>query len=164
VAERAVLQLADMLRAILAGVTADTWPLADELKLVRTLFGLHQMRDPEAFTLTTDVDESLASFPVPPMILLALAENAVKHGPASGFRGEIRLVVKQQDARLRLRLENPGPYRGPRAGSSGLPTVVRRLFLAYGSQARFSIAALGEGRTAAEIELSLARPSAKEDS
>jgi len=162
VAERAVLQLADMLRAILAGVKADTWPLADELALVRTLFGLHQMRDPEAFTLRTDIDAGLDAFPVPPMILMALAENAVKHGPAAGFRGEIHLVVKQQDDHLRLRLENPGPYRGPREGSSGLPTVVRRLFLAYGSKARFSIAAQGEQRTVAEIELQLARPAAQE--
>jgi two-component system sensor histidine kinase AlgZ len=161
-AQRAVLQLADMLRAILAGVKADTWPLADELRLVRTLFGLHQMRDPEAFTLSVDSDAGLETFPVPPMILMALAENAVKHGPARGFRGEIRLSVKQQDNHLRLRLENPGPYRGPREGSSGLPTVVRRLVLAYGHRARFSIAALDERRTVAEIELPLARPTAKE--
>jgi two-component system sensor histidine kinase AlgZ len=162
VAERAVLQLADMLRAILAGVKADTWPLADELRLVRTLFGLHQMRDPEAFTSSVDSDAGLETFPVPPMILMALAENAVKHGPARGFHGEIRLSVKQQDNHLRLRLENPGPYRGPREGSSGLPTVVRRLVLAYGHKARFSIAALDERRTVAEIELPLARPTAKE--
>lgn len=162
VAERAVLQLADMLRAILAGVKADTWPLADELGLVRTLFDLHLMRNPEAFRLTTDIDTGIDAFPVPPMILMALAENAVKHGPAKGFHGEISLTVKKHDNQLRLRLENPGPYHGPREGSNGLPTVVRRLFLAYGGKARFSIGAAGERRTAAEIELTLAGPTGKE--
>ena len=156
IAERAVLQLADMLRAILAGVKADTWPLREELELVRTLFALHQMRDPEAFKLTAEIDEGVADFPVPPMILLALAENAVKHGPAAGHRGEIRLCVAKRADQLCLRLENPGPYRGPREGSSGLPTVMRRLSLAYGKAARFSIAALDERRTVAEIELALA--------
>jgi hypothetical protein len=153
VAERAVLQLADMLRAILAGVKEDAWPLGKELDLVKTLFGLHQMRDPDAFTLTTDIAPGVEAVAVPPMILLALAENAVKHGPAAGFRGRILLQASLDKARLRLRLENPGPYRGPREGSDGLPTVVRRLALAYGSAARLTIAALDERRTVAEIEL-----------
>jgi signal transduction histidine kinase len=153
VAERAVLQLADMLRAILAGVKVDAWPLGKELELVRSLFGLHQMRDPESFTLITDIAPGAEAVAVPPMILLALAENAVKHGPAAGFRGEIRLQASLLSDRLRLRLENPGTYRGPRAGSDGLPTAMRRLALAYGTAARLTIAGLEGQRTVAEIEL-----------
>jgi LytS/YehU family sensor histidine kinase len=96
------------------------------------------------------------------MVLLALAENAVKHGPAAGFRGEIHLDVRQSPTELRLRVENPGPYRGPREGSSGLPTVIKRLQLAYGAAARFTIGAVDDGRTAAEIVLALA-PSPSEE-
>jgi two-component system, LytTR family, sensor histidine kinase AlgZ len=162
VAERAVLQLADMLRAILAGVQADTWPLGEELGLVRTLFGLHQMRDPDLFKLVVEVDQGVEEFPVPPMILMSLAENAVKHGPAAGFRGEIRLRASRQPDRLCLRLENPGAYRGPREGSNGLPTVERRLALAYGAAARFTIGALDECRTVAEIQFALAPTAPKE--
>jgi signal transduction histidine kinase len=162
VAERAVLQLADMLRAILAGVKVDTWPLGEELKLVRTLFALHQMRAPDHFALVVEIDEGLGDFPVPPMILLSLAENAVKHGPAAGYRGEIRLRASKQRDRLCLRLENPGPYRGPREGSDGLPTVVRRLSLVYGTAAVLTIGALGTDRTVVEIAFSLAPEAPKE--
>lgn len=162
VAERAVLQLADMLRAILAGVKVDTWPLGEELRLVRTLFALHQMRDPDLFQLVVEVDDGVEGFPVPPMILLSLAENAVKHGPAAGFRGEIRLRASKRPDRLCLRLENPGPYRGPRQGSDGLPTVVRRLSLVYGTAAHLTIGALGADRTVVEIDFSLAPEAPKE--
>jgi hypothetical protein len=49
-------------------------------------------------------------------------------------------------------VENPGGYAGPRPGSDGLPTVERRLRLAYGDRARLRIA--GDGaRTRVEVEL-----------
>ena len=46
-AERAVVRLSAMLRTVLAGVRASTWPLADELALLDTLFELHRLRDPD---------------------------------------------------------------------------------------------------------------------
>ena len=49
-------------------------------------------------------------------------------------------------------LENPGPYAGPRAGSDGIPTISRRLALAYGGAAKVCIAGAGE-RTRVEVQL-----------
>ena len=131
VAEAAVLRLSAMLRSVLAGVRAATWPLERELELVRTLFELHLLRDPELFQLSVEVDAGVEGFPVPPLVLLPLAENAVKHGPAAGHRGLIHLTVRARADALVFTLDNPGASRGPREGSSGLPTVERRLALAY---------------------------------
>ena len=152
VAERAVLQLSEILRAVLAGVRAPSWSLASELALVRDLFALHLLRDPTLFTLTWDVPDPVPGVPVLPMILLPLAENAVKHGPASGHRGVVRFAVRIEGGRLHVTIENPGGYAGPRAGSDGLPTVERRLHLAYAGAASIRIAGDGDA-TRVDVEL-----------
>lgn len=154
VAERAILELSGILRAVLAGVKSPSWSLASELALVRDLFALHQLRDPELFALEWDVPSPLPDISVPPMILLPLAENAIKHGPAAGHRGVVECAVSVTAERLRIVVTNPGPYQGPREGSDGLPTVLRRLSLAYGVDARLQIAAdPSEMRTRAELDV-----------
>lgn len=144
-AERAVLQLASLLRAILAGVRAPAWPLCDEVELVRSLLALHLLRDPERFAVRIDVPPAAQAVRVPPMLLLPLADNAVKHGPAAGHRGAIALSAALDGDTLHVALASPGPYGGPRAGSDGLPTLGRRLALAYGGAASLTIGPDGPG-------------------
>jgi two-component system sensor histidine kinase AlgZ len=155
VAERAVMQLSAMLRTVLAGVRASTWPLSEELALLDTLFALHRLRDPDRFQLARRVPSPLPAVEVPPMLLLPLAENAVKHGPAAGHAGPIELTVGTDAAgRLRIALRNPGPYRGPRPGGNGLAIVERRLALAYDGRAMLRVAGDGDA-TIAEVTLPL---------
>jgi LytS/YehU family sensor histidine kinase len=156
VAERAVLQLSEILRAVLAGVKAASWPLATELRLVRDLFALHLLRDPNLFTLEWNVPPALAAA-VLPMLLLPLAENAVKHGPAAGHRGVLHVSVRVEGERLRVQIDNAGRYAGPREGSDGLPTALRRLRLAYGDDASLTIGPDGD-RTVAVLDLPAAGP------
>jgi hypothetical protein len=157
VAERAVLQLSGILRAVLAGVRAPSWSLDAEIGLVRALFALHLLRDPDLFTLAWDVPSPVPDVPLLPMILLPIAENAIKHGPASGHRGLVQLTARLEGERLHVKIENPGAYGGPRAGSEGLPTARRRLDLAYGGSASIRIAGVGD-RTRVEIDLPSAGP------
>jgi two-component system sensor histidine kinase AlgZ len=153
VAERAVMQLSAMLRTVLAGVRAAAWPLAEELALIDTLFALHQLRDPDRFQLVRKLPAPLPAVDVPPMLLLPLAENAIKHGPATRHVGAIELSVDtQDDGRLRITLRNAGPYRGPRLGGNGLAIVERRLALAYEGRAMLKIARDGDA-TVAEVTL-----------
>jgi hypothetical protein len=154
VAERAVLQLSGILRVVLSGVKSPSWPLATEIDLVRDLFALHLLRDPDLFTLEWHLPSPLPDVRVPPMILLPLAENAIKHGPASGHRGVVRVAVLEPAGgdRLLVTVENPGPYGGPRPGSEGLPTIERRLELAYGASATLRVSGVGE-RTRADLQL-----------
>jgi two-component system sensor histidine kinase AlgZ len=152
VAEQAVLRLAEMLRAVLAGGRAEWWPLERELALVDALFELHRMRDPDRFTVSRDVDEATLRVPVPPLLLLLIAENAMKHGPFAGHRGEVRVAIAAENGGLHLTFSNPGPYRGPRPGSDGLPTAERRLALAYDGRARLTIAGDGD-RTRVDLLL-----------
>jgi signal transduction histidine kinase len=152
VAEQAVLRLSAMLRAVLDGVKAPRWPLEKELELVDMLFELHLLRDKALFTLERQVSAPLSTS-VPPMALLALAENAVKHGPGAGHRGVIRLSLRMVGETLVFELENPGPYKGPRAGSQGLPTLRRQLELSFGAQASLELGSVDGERTRATLRL-----------
>src|SRR6185436_13103926 len=96
---------------------------------------LHQVRDRQAFTLAWEIAGDVGEIPVPPMLLLPLADNAVKHGPAAGHAGVIVISTERREPCLLLTFENPGLYRGPRAGSDGLPTVEKRLAHAYDGRA-----------------------------
>jgi signal transduction histidine kinase len=145
VAERAILQLSSMLRTMMTGIGTTTWPLSREIELVDALFALHAIRDPTLFTVEREVDEKVAHVEVPPMVLLPLVENAMKHGPLQRHKGVVRFIVKEgENGFIRVEIANPGPYKGPRAGGSGLPIVEKRLTLAYGKQARFTIEADGD--------------------
>jgi two-component system sensor histidine kinase AlgZ len=155
-AERAVVRLSAMLRTVLAGVRVSTWSLAEELALLDTLFELHRLRDPERVRVTRRLPEPLPDIGIPPMLLLPLAENAVKHGPAAGHAGEIVLAAHTiAGDRLVVSIENPGAYRGRRPGGSGIEIVERRLALAYDDQAVLTILAVGE-TTRAEVTLPMA--------
>jgi signal transduction histidine kinase len=152
VAERAILQLSSMLRTMMTGITKTTWPLAREIELVDALFALHAIRDPSLFTVDRRVPEPAPAVEVPPMVLLPLVENAMKHGPLARHRGTVTFAVTRSSDRVTIELSNPGAYAGPREGGSGLPIVEKRLALAYGKNARFTIE--GDGaRTRAVIEL-----------
>jgi LytS/YehU family sensor histidine kinase len=149
VAERAVLSLSAMLRVMLEGVRAPSWPLEKELELARQLLALHLLRDKALFTLVERVDPQ-ASALVPPMCLVTLVENAVKHGPGAGHRGELTLEVARVGQQVTIAVENPGPYRGPREGGVGLPMLEQHLRLAFGARASVTLADVG-GRTRATL-------------
>ncbi|MBX3226008.1 MAG: histidine kinase [Labilithrix sp.] len=153
VAERAILQLSSMLRTMMTAIGTTTWPLAREVELVDALFALHAIRDPTLFTVERDVPDPLPNVEVPPMVLLPLVENAMKHGPLKRHKGVVRFVVKETEGgAIDVEIANPGTYTGPRAGGSGLPIVEKRLALAYGKSARFEIAADGD-RTRTSVRL-----------
>jgi two-component system sensor histidine kinase AlgZ len=153
-AEQAILRLSAMLEGLFAGLEARAWPLARELALVEDLVALHRVRDPGALSLATRSEGDLADVQVPPLALLLLVENALKHGARKGHPGELRLSVAAggRDARaVRITVSNPGPYR-PGAPGRGLALLRQRLAAAYGPGAHVELAAHGE-RTHATLHL-----------
>lgn len=171
VAEEAITRLAGMMRELLAGLELARWPLAREVRLAEDLLELHRVRDGEAMTVQVTLDDAAGAVEVPPLLLLTLVENAVKHGPRSGHRGLVQLAVRVRgnaatnaaandaandaeldaanDAELEVEcaVENPGPLApapvdAARAGGHGLPTLRRRLRHAYHGRARLTLAQL----------------------
>jgi LytS/YehU family sensor histidine kinase len=144
VAEKAILRLSSILREILQGVKTAAWPIGKDLDLVESLFSLHRIRDPGRFDVRWNVPTDLPEVTVPPMLLLPLAENAMKHGPGSGHRGTVTIDVEVRGDDLVVLLRNPGPYRGEREGGEGLATLEKRLALAYHDRAHLAIGPSGD--------------------
>jgi len=157
VAERATLSLSAMLRTVLDGVQQKSWPLRRELELVETLLDLYLIRDPEFFTLDRSMHDPLPAIAVPPMILLPLVENAVKHGPAACHRGRMLLAIEVAPLGISFIVENPGAYEGRRDGGEGLAMVERRLALAYDGRAHLEIEGRDD-RTRVTVTLPKDRP------
>jgi len=152
VAERAILQLSSMLRTMMTGITTTTWPLAREVELASALFALHAVRDPTAFTVDRVVPDEIPAVEVPPMLLLPLVENAMKHGPLAAHKGVVRFALELVEDGIAVTIENPGVYAGRRDRGTGLPMFEKRLALAYGARASFTIEAAGD-RTRARVRL-----------
>jgi len=154
VAEEATIRLADMLRAMLEGLEHRAWPLSREVALARDLLELHRLRDAEAFTPVIEIDPAVTEIEIPPLVLVSVVENAIKHGPRAGHRGTIAIRVSATADGVRCAVTNPGAYAPARDNvGRGLATLRTRLALAYGQRARFSIARDGDDRTLAVMEL-----------
>jgi len=153
-AEAALLKLSEVLREIMEGVQCTQWPLSREVDLVRSVWALHAVRDPGRYRSALTVPDPIPAVQVPPMVLLPLAENAVKHGPAKGHEGVLWLSVQLADEGVQIELRNPGPYTGPRDGGEGVPMVRKRLSHAYGDTAQLVLESDDKG-TLARLTLPL---------
>jgi LytS/YehU family sensor histidine kinase len=150
VAEKAILELSAVLRTVMEGIKTDLWPLAREIELSEALIDLHRIRDPELFSYERVGD--VPALDVPPLLLLPMSENAMKHGPHAGHRGKVTLQIETADDHVLVSLQNPGPFRGKREGGEGLGIVEARLRLTYEDRASFSIKD-AEGATIATVRI-----------
>lgn len=142
-AERALLELSAMLRTLFDGIRTPLWPLTREVEILLALHHLYTLRDDERYVLDAQLDAltGLGGMDVPelpPLVLLPLFENALKHG-APGAPLLLRLAL--DDESVRVSLWNAGAFAGRRAGGTGIETVERRLALAYGGAASLVVTA-----------------------
>jgi signal transduction histidine kinase len=139
--------LADLLRYLaeaLPRLRDERSTVARELALVRAYLALHQVRMGSRLKVTIDAPDAVADLPVPPMVLLTLVENAIKHGIGPQVEGgEIRVQAQRQpEGPLMLSVTDTG--RGLVAGSghgSGLANLRARLKALYGQAAALSLTA-----------------------
>ena len=150
VAERATLDLAALLRGVFDALQTPGWALAREVALLRQLAALYTTRDAGRYRFEFDVDEAATARSIPPLILLPLFENAIKHGPAAGHAGVVVLHVRAAGGDAVVTVTNPGPLGGPREGGAGLASVERRLRLAYGDGVKATLTSTN-GTTTASV-------------
>jgi len=142
------------LRASMGDMRSDQVSLATEFGLVESYLKVMQARLGERLCFSLALPRSLEHVRVPSMMLLTLAENAIKHGIEPALRGgEITVSAESlaPGGALRLRVRDSGVGMcATEADSSGtgLDNLRHRLRLAYGEAAGLSLHDAGPGLVA----------------
>ncbi|MEM7739691.1 MAG: histidine kinase [Pseudomonadota bacterium] len=143
-ADHAVQKLADLMRLSLENNEARTLTLGQEIDRLEVYLDLERVRFGDGLTINIDLDNGLEDYPVPPMLLQPLIENAMKHGIARSAEGgvvSIHACQKEDKVIIEIANTNHGyiPYKvdtqkDPSFGV-GLRNVSRRLDTVYGAAA-----------------------------
>lgn len=132
------------LRAAVPRLNDSSPTLGQELQLVRAYLDLMHMRMPDRLQFTVQVDNGVEQLRCPPMTLMALVENAVRHGidPCEDG-GRIDIEVRQADGRCIVRVSDTGAGLQADGSSSGtgtgLSALRERLNLSFNGDARMSL-------------------------
>ena len=155
--------LGDLMRYLesaLPRMRDDSSTLSRETALIQAFLAVHHVRMGTRLQIRVDVPARLGDRVVPPMMLLTLIENALKHGLAPlAEGGAISVHAEEAEGALVLRVADTG--RGLVSGSgggTGLANIRARLRAMYGDAAALSLR-LNEPRgVVAEIRLPSSPP------
>lgn len=130
-AEETVQRLSRLLRRILSALEQEHWTLAEEFELVRDLLETERVRFGTRMSYRLDLPEEEASRSVPPLLLLPLVENSLKHG----FRPKVGpCIFEMSVSEGRVTIRDNGVGRSDDAGEGiGLSNVRQRLQTLGGS-------------------------------
>ena len=155
-------QASDVLRSLIAYLRAavprlnePATTLGDELALVQAYLELMHMRIPDRLQFVLHVDDAARTLLCPPMTLLTLVENAVRHGiDPSEEGGRIDIAVQRSGDRCVVRVSDTGAGLGQAASGlgTGLSTLRERLELAFGGDARLRVSAQHPRGVCAELD------------
>lgn len=153
-AQDMITRLANILRYNLQSDRRHTVPLASEVEAVSDYLALESIRFESRMRVRLNVDEAARQFPIPPMLLQTLVENAIKHGVEdlpSG--GDLSIQAFLDGKALRIEVENTGGLSEPQRGSTqvGLANARERLRILYGERASLQLAPCGQDRVAATL-------------
>lgn len=155
-ARQAINRLGRLLRQSLLATKKNFVPLKEEMQAVSDFLALEKLRYEDRLDYTIDYPDNLDHWPIPPMMLQTLAENAIKHGISKQTQGgKLRIQAFQNDTKLNINLINTGqlqPILNPSTGI-GLDTTKQRLQIYYDQQAHFELKALNEHEVIAQIQL-----------
>ena len=150
--------LADLMRYLgsaLPRLREDSSTLAREVELIRAFLAVHQVRMGARLTVRIDVPERLGRSVVPPLMLLTLIENALKHGLAPlPEGGSITVAAAESGGKLVLQVADTGRGLVTGAGGGmGLANIRSRLKAMYGTAASLSLRHNQPRGVTAEIDL-----------
>jgi two-component sensor histidine kinase len=163
-AEATVEALVDHLRATMpklrAGIGSAHSTLDEQLEVCESYLAVMQIRMGSRLRYTIDVPADLRSHPFPPLVLISLVENAIKHGiepsPAGGNIVLSAVVEEHGDARqLAVSVIDDGVGLRPGAGGGvGLENIRAQLAACFGARGGLSI----HGRVVAGVSATIRVP------
>lgn len=129
--------------------------LGRELALTSAYLDVQRIRMGSRLRSSVDCPRPLHAAVFPPLMLMTLVENAIKHGLSSlPDGGQVAVTAEVRDGRLRVQVRDTGTGFKQNAGKGiGIANTRARLSALYGDHARLSLAAGAEGGVMATIEL-----------
>lgn len=154
-ASQVLASLIAYLRAAVPRMHEATTTLGQELELVRAYLELMQMRMPDRLNFALRIDPAAKNLNCPPMTLLTLVENSVRHGiDPSEEGGRIDVDVTLHNGRCSVRVSDTGVgLRSTSAGlGTGLSTLRERMQLTFGSGAKLRLTEVEPHGVCAELD------------
>jgi sensor histidine kinase YesM len=131
--------------------------LGQQVDLCASYLELMRLRTAGRLSYGVDVDPSLHALPFPPMLLISLVENAVKHGvePKPG-PGRVTIAAERNEHELCIRVIDDGlGLQIGVGGGLGLTNVRAQLHTRYGARASFGLTGEPARGACAELRVPL---------
>jgi two-component sensor histidine kinase len=154
-ASKVLASLVAYLRAAVPRMHESATTLGQELQLVQAYLELMQMRMPDRLQFELRIDPAANPQQCPPMTLLTLVENAVRHGiDPSEEGGRIEIDVRVHEGRCRISVVDTGVGFKPTSSGlgTGLSTLRERLQLTFGNDARLHLIEVEPHGVRAELD------------
>ena len=143
------------LRAAVPRLHESAGTLGQELELVRAYLEVMHMRMPDRLQYSLYAEDNARALHCPPMTLLTLVENAVRHGiDPSEEGGRIDIRVSVREARCHAEVVDTGAGLRESGGGlgTGLSTLRERLQLIFGNTAQLRLSAVYPHGVRAELD------------
>lgn len=144
------------LRAAVPRINEPVTTIGQELQLVQAYLELMHMRMPDRLRFTVHAEPSTLSLRCPPMTILTLVENSVRHGiDPSEVGGTIEIRVERRHDRCLVSVIDSGVglRLATRGLGTGLATLRERLKLVFGDEAELRVMEQPTQGVRAELEL-----------
>lgn len=145
------------LRASMSDMRSEKITLAEEFRLIHAYLQVMKARMGARLDFHLELPDDLKTISIPSMMLLTLAENAIKHGIEPSLRGgriDIRAEKSGTDLIITVQDSGVGLSDMPNNGI-GLQNARDRLRLQYGVRATLSIVEAEQGGVIAEVSIPL---------
>jgi len=142
------------LRAAVPRMHSQTTTLENEADLARSYLELMQMRMPDRLQYAIHLDPAAVRLQCPPMTLLTLVENSVRHGidpSEAGGRIDADIWIRDDRCVIRVKDTGVGLKNVSRGLGTGLSTLRERLKLAFGGDTQLTLTEIAPHGACAEL-------------
>jgi hypothetical protein len=156
-ADRLLVRLSALLRAMLDEASGQTLDLGTELDLARQFAEIEQVRFGDRLCVQWMVDPSLLETRVPSLVVLPLVENAIRHGLSRKMGvGHLTVRAARHATALVLTVEDDGQgATEPLRHGVGLANTRARLHAMYGAEASLETSTSPKGGFRASVRVPL---------
>lgn len=140
-AKQAITKLSNILRSTLLMNDNQKIPLKDEIKLLQEYLSIEKIRYEERLNYEVEVDDAVLNCQIPPFIIQAQVENAIKHGISRlPGKGEILINAFKLGNFLKIKVSNTGKINSEKPLTGvGFKNSLQRLELLYGQAGKIFI-------------------------